>query len=158
VTPVAANQFDVNASTVALTASTAKTVVGVLAATNVALKLLEASASFDGATSSNAPALVDFARITFATNPPGTNSTSVTPAKREPGRAETIQATAGITWTAEPTVVTAQHSKDVGQFNGCYHLIHPFASPLVIVGAKGFGIRANSPNNVNFTGHLTCEE
>lgn len=155
---MAMNQFDVDAATVALVASTPKTVVGVLAAANVALKLTEASASFDGAVSTNAPVVVNFARITFATNPPGTNSSSFTPGKRDTARRETVQATAATAWTSEPTVVTPQHSKDIGQYNGCYHYIHPFASPLVLEGGKGFGIRGTSPNNVNFTGHLTCEE
>jgi hypothetical protein len=157
---MAANKFDVPFRTVALTAAVAKTVVGVKASTNVALELIEACASFDGATSSNAPAVVDFNRCTFATNSPGTNSTSLTlgNTKRDPGRAETIQATGAHTWSAEPTVLTAQHSKDIGQFNGLYHYINPFSAPHIIVGGQGFVITCSSPNNVNATGHLTCVE
>ncbi len=155
---MAANQFDVNFSQVSLTAATAESVVGVKAAANIALKILESSWSANGATSSNAPAVVDFARCTFATNPPGTASTSATAQKRDPGRAETIQATAATTWTTEPTVVTPQHTKDIPQFNGCYHYIHPFSSPLIIPGGQGYVIRANSPNNVSCSGHLTAEE
>lgn len=155
---MAMNQFDVPYRSVACVAATAKSVVGLKAAANVALKLLEASVSFDGATSSNAPAVVDFNRCTFATNGPGTNSSSVTPLKRDPGRAETIQATAAFGWTTEPTVLTANHSKDVGQFNGLYHYINPFASPHIIVGGQGFTITVTSPNNVNTTGSLAAEE
>src|SRR5688572_20733405 len=151
-------QFDLPFRSVALTAATAKSTVGVKAAANVCLKLLEAAASFDGATSSNAPAVVDFDRSTFATNGPGTSSTSLTPLKRDPGRAETVQATAAHTWTSQPTVLTANHSKDIGQFNGLYHYINPFSSPHIIVGGQGFVITMTSPNNVNATGHLTCEE
>lgn len=155
---MAKNQFDCNYRSVALVAATAKSVVGVKAAANVVLALLEASVSFDGATSSNAPAVCDFNRSTFATNSPGTSSTSLTPVKRDPGRAETIQATAAHTWTTEPTVLTAQHSKDVGQFNGLYHYINPFASPHIIVGGQGFCLTITSPNNVNVSGHLSLEE
>lgn len=159
---MAANIFDVPYRSVALVAATAKTVVGVKAAANVALKLTEACASMDGATSSNAPAVIDFNRATFATNSPGTASTTFTPnataGKRDPGRAETVQATCATAWTTEPTVLTAQHSKDIGQFNGLYHYINPFASPHLIVGGQGFTITGTSPNNVNITGHLTCEE
>lgn len=157
---MAMNQFDVPFRSVALVAATAKTVVGVKAAANVCLKLLEAKASFDGATSSNAPAVVDWNRSTFATNAPGTSSTSITlgNTKRDPGRAETIQATGAHTWTTEPTVLTAQDPTDIGQFNGIYHYIAPFASPLVIVGGQGFCVTITSPNNVNTTGKLTCEE
>lgn len=155
---MAYNQFDVPASTVALTAATAKSVVGLLAATNVCVKITEAAVSFDGATSSNAPAVCEFMQATFATNGPGTNSTSVTPPKRDTGRGETIQATAAKTWTTEPTVLTLQYPIDVGQFNGIYHYIHPFASPFICIGAKGCVIRITSPNNVNTSCKLTAEE
>jgi hypothetical protein len=155
---MAANPCDVNFSSVALTGTTAKTVAGVKAATNVAVTVLENRFSADGATSSNAPAVVDLARCTFATNSPGTNSTSFTPLKREPGRAETVQATAGYTWTTEPTVITAQNTMDVGQFNGLYHYINPYNIPFVVAGAAGWVIRANSPNNVNCSGGITFLE
>jgi hypothetical protein len=155
---MACNQFDVPASTVALTAATAKTVLGVKAAANVCVKLTEVGASFDGATSSNAPAVCEFMQATFATNPPGTNSTSVTPAKRDTGRAETVQATAAKTWTVEPTVLTNQRPLNIGQFNGVVVFMHPFSSPFNIIGGQGAALRINSPNNVNFTGSLTGEE
>jgi hypothetical protein len=155
---MAANIVDVPYGSVALTATTAKTVVGAKAATNQAIKMLEQSVSFDGATSSNAPAVVEFNTITFATNSPGTASTSVTPLKREPGRAETTQLTAAKTWTTEPTVHAIVRTIDVGQYNGIYHYIHPFAAPHIVAGGAGFGIRITSPNNVNVSGHLTAEE
>lgn len=155
---MAMNQFDCDYNAVALTATTAKTVVGVKAAANIALKVLECSASFDGATSSNAPAKVEFGYCTFGANSPGTNSTSATLRKRDPGRNETIQATGGHTWTTEPTTITVNHSKYVGQFNGLYHYIFPFASPQVCNGGEGYVIRSTSPNNVNTTGHITAEE
>ncbi len=155
---MAYNQFDVPAETVALTATTKETVVGVLAAANVVVKITEASISFDGASSSNAPAVCEFDQITFATNAPGTNSTSVTPAKKDTGRGETIQATSGKAWTSQPTAITLQWCIDVGQFNGLYHFIHPFASPFIVIGGKGCGISITSPNNVNYSGKITAEE
>jgi hypothetical protein len=155
---MAANIVDITANTVALVAATAKTVLGLRAATNQAVRVLEMSVSFDGATSSNAPAVVEFATCTFATNAPGTASTSVTPTKREPGRAETTQLTAARTWTTEPTVVTPVRVIDIGQYNGVYHYIHPFASPHILAGGGGGIIRITSPNNVNFSGHMTAEE
>jgi hypothetical protein len=155
---MAANIVDITANTVALTASTAKTVLGIKAATNQAVKVLEQSVSFDGATSSNAPTVVEFATCTWGTNSPGTNSTSVTPTKREPGRAETTQMTAAKTWSTEPTVITLVRAVDIGQYNGVYHYIHPFAAPHVVAGAAGFVIRITSPNNVNCSAHITAEE
>jgi hypothetical protein len=155
---VAANIFDVPASAVACVAATAKTVLGVFAATNVRLKVTEYVASFDGATSTNAPAIVEANRCTFGANPPGTNSTSVTPVKRDSGAAETIQATAGKAWTTEPTTHTQQRVYDVGQYNGTLVVMLPFSAPHIVVGASGFAIRVTSPNNVNFGGHITAEE
>ena len=114
---MAYNQFDVGAQTVSYTTGL-KTAIGVKASTNVCVKLTEARFSFDGSTSGNAPAQCEFDQITFATNAPGTNSSSATPAKLDTGRAETIQATAGITWTSQPTVITVQWPVAVGQYNG----------------------------------------
>lgn len=155
---MAHNKFDVPASTVALTATTAKSVLGIKAAANVPVKATEVQISFDGATSSNAPAVCESMQSTFATNGPGTNSTSVTPPKRDTGRAETIQATAAKTWTAEPTVLTLQRVIDIGQFNGVYHNIFPFDTPFIIIGGQGLVLRLTSPNNVNFSGGFTAEE
>jgi hypothetical protein len=155
---MANNQFDVPASTVALTAATAKSVLGIKASTNVCIKVTEVATSFDGATSSNAPAVCEFMQATFATNGPGTNSTSVTPPKRDTGRAETIQATAAKTWSTEPTVLTLQRPLDIGQFNGVVVYMHPFASPFIIIGGQGAVLRINSPNNVNFSGSIAAEE
>jgi hypothetical protein len=155
---VAYNQFDVPATTVALTAATAKSVLGSKAATNVCVKLTEVSTSFDGATSTNAPAVCEVMQATFATNGPGTNSTSVTPPKRDTGRAETIQSTHAKNWTTEPTVLTLQRTLDIGQYNGVVCYMHPFASPIVIIGGQGYVLRITSPNNVNFSGGLVEEE
>ncbi len=152
------NQFDVPFTTVALTATTAKSVVGVKAATNVVVKITEVSASFDGATSTNAPAVCELMQSTFGANGPGTNSTSVTPPKRDTGRAETIQATAAKNWTTEPTTLTLQQSVDIGQYNGALVKMFPFASPFVVIGGQGVVHRVTSPNNVNCSGGLMGEE
>lgn len=155
---MAHNKFDVPFSTVALTAATLKSTVGVKAAANVCLKLTEIAVSFDGATSSNAPVVCEQKQSTFATNSPGTNSTSVTPAKRDTGRAETVQGTAAKNWTTEPTVLTLQRSIDIGQFNGAMHNIYTFDSPFIVIGGQGFVHCLTTPNNVNTSGFLTGEE
>lgn len=156
---MAHNKFDCPSVTiVALTATVAKSVLGVKAAANVCVLVTEVQISFDGATSSNAPAVCESMQSTFAANSPGTNSTTVTARKRDTGRAETVQATMAHTWTAEPTVLTMQRAIEVGQFNGCYHNIFPFDTPFVVIGAQGFVIRITSPNNVNFHGGITGVE
>lgn len=104
--------------TVALSASVAKTVAGLKAPANQCVKILEVSCSHDGATSSNAPDITEFARCTFSTNSPGTNSTSVTIGKKDPGRDETVQTTAGHTWTVEPQAITNFRAINLAQYNG----------------------------------------
>jgi hypothetical protein len=148
-------QADLPWVTVALVAATAKSVGSLKAAANQAIKILEIRASHDGATSSNAPDVTDFGRCTFGVA--GTASAQ-TPGKKDPGRAEAIQTTGNITYTVEPTTITAQESVNLAQYNGLYHYIIPFAAPLIVVGGQGFLVRQNSPNNVNSTGKIEYEE
>lgn len=154
---MAYNQFDVPAQAVSY-ATGLKTAIGIFAATNVCVKVLESVFSFDGSTSTATPAQCEFDQITFATNAPGTNSTTVTPSKSDTGRGETIQATAGKTWTAQPTVISLQWPIAVAQYNGIYHAVNPFVSPFIAIGGKGCGISINSSATVNFSGRLHAEE
>lgn len=155
--PMAYNQFDVPAQTVSY-ATGLKTALGIFASTNICVKAMEGMFSFDGSTSTATPAQCEWDQITFATNPPGTNSTTVTPAKSDTGRAETIQATCGKTWTVQPTVITTQWPVAVAQYNGIYHYVNPFVSPFIIIGGKGGGLSINSSATVNFSGKLHAEE
>jgi hypothetical protein len=47
---------------------------------------------------------------------------------------------------------------DIGQYNGGFVYICPQTSPIILSGGKGFVVRVTSPNNVNCTSDLTCEE
>ena len=143
-------------STVSLSTGTAKTVATLKAASNQAIKILEISASHDGATSSNAPDVTQINRWDNSTT--GTAGSTPTPTKKDPGRAETIQTTTGINYSAEPTVYTSYRNINLAQYNGLYHYICPLTAPLVVVGGKGIAITQNSPNNVNSTGHIEFEE
>lgn len=93
-------------SVVALAAATAKTVVGVKAHANSGLLLRKVRFTFDGTTATAVPVTVEVGYCTWATNSPGTNSTSITPFQAN-GRPLTVGFTAGKTWTTEPTVITA---------------------------------------------------
>lgn len=86
-------------------AATAKSILGVKAHANSGLILKQAHVDLDGVTASEKPVLIELCQATFATNSPGTNSTSVTPVQ-QCGRVMTAGFTAGKTWTAEPTVLT----------------------------------------------------
>ena len=156
---MAAMLLDVPFSAVSLSAATLKTVVGVKAAANVNLKVLEAACSFNGADSTAVPVLVGTGvSNTFATNSPGTNSTSITPIKRDQHYTETFQGTAAHTWTAEPTVKTNARALYVAAYNGLYHNIYPFSSPFICKGGNGFSVEMTAPATVLTSGHLTCEE
>lgn len=87
---------------VALTAATAKSSLGVLAPAQFGVDLIAVRVGIDTTTT----LLVELCQSTFATNAPGTNSTSVTPTQVY-GRSITTGFTAARTWTAEPTVLTA---------------------------------------------------
>jgi hypothetical protein len=135
-----------------------KTVAGFKTPTNQVVKVLEVLCSHDGNTSGNTPDITDLARCTFGNNAPGTNSTTVTLGKKDPGRAESVQTSGATTWTTEPTTVTPFRSFNLPQYNGLYHHILPFAAPLIVVGGQGFVVRQNSPNAVNSSGHMEFEE
>lgn len=90
---------------VALASAAAKTVVGVKAHANSGLLLCGFVVSSDGTDHTKTPFLVEITYVTWATNGPGTNSTSTTP-RQIRGRVLTPGFTSGKTWTTEPTVET----------------------------------------------------
>lgn len=91
------------------TTAVARTILGVKSNAAFGIDLRKISIAFDGVTASNTPVLVELVYVTFATNPPGTNSTSVTPAQSY-GRVVANGVTAASTWTVEPTVITVLKS------------------------------------------------
>jgi hypothetical protein len=90
---------------VSLSASVAKSVLGVSASSSSGVDLRKLRVGFE-AGPFNVPVLVQLCYATFSVNPPGTNSTSVG-INQVYGR--TIAATglsAGANWTVEPQVLT----------------------------------------------------
>ncbi len=79
---------------VSLAADTAKSVIGVKGHANFGIDLVGFRVGFIDVNAAEAPVIVELCYATFATNSPGTNSTSVTPAQIY-GRATTVGATAG---------------------------------------------------------------
>src|SRR5258708_2157362 len=96
---------------VALVAATAKTVLGVLAPAQFGVDWTSWSIAFDGVSATNTPVLVELCACTFATNPPGTNSTTIT-VQQDYGRAIVAGFTAAYAWTAanHPPPTTPLHS------------------------------------------------
>lgn len=155
---MAANGFNVPFSAVALSSGVAKTVVGVKAPANQAVKVLGIRLTFDGGTSTEQPVLCEYGTCTFATNPPGTNSTTVAGQKRDPGRQETVQTAAAKNWTAEPTVITQFDAMYVPGYNGGQQEYIPFDKPVIVPGGAGFVCRLTAQAARNCSGALVCEE
>jgi hypothetical protein len=153
------NVVDVQYAAVA-TSTTPKTVVGVLASTHIALRWLESCVSVNSGTSTDVPSKVELCANTFGTNPPGTNSTSITVAngKRDSAR-DAPQFTAAYGWTTEPTTITVLRTLYDPQYNGVYHYINPINSPYIVVGAGGASIRVTAGTGTpSVSGHMTVEE
>jgi hypothetical protein len=144
------------AAAVALVANTAKTVVGVLAPAQFGVDWTGFDMSFDGVTASAVPVLVELCSVTFATNPPGTNSTSIT-LTQDYGRAITAGFTAAYNWTAEPTVVTPFDAFDLTPNGGT--IVRDFMQGRTPDSAvsTGFAIRLTAPAVVNCRGTLHFE-
>jgi len=85
-------------------AGTTLNVLGVAGNANFGICLKELWFDFDGTTATNNTVRLMLARCTFATNAPGTNSTSVT-VKQSYGRHAGTGFAAAKNWTAAPTVI-----------------------------------------------------
>lgn len=146
----------VTGGVVALTAATAKSVLGARAHANSALDLQRLRVSFDGVTASAVPVLVELCAATFATNAPGTNSTSVTPVLNY-GRSTTAGWTAAKNWTAEPTVLTVVKELLLTPNGGLIMYDFPLGqtpdSPL----NEGFVLRCTAPATVNVRASMAFE-
>ena len=142
---------------VALTAATAKTILGVRAGSTFGLDLQEASVSFDGVAAGNEPITVEVCRATFATNAPGTNSTDAAAnIVQEYGLVIAHGCTAAHTWTAEPTALSVIFSTLIHPQAGVIYQI-PLGRTPDCVGSSGFCIRITAPANVNARATLKWE-
>lgn len=135
---------------VALSAATAKTIIGAKAHANSGLDLLGFRIAFDGVTATAVPVLIEAMYCTWGANSPGTNSTSTT-VRQGGGRVLTAGFTSGKTWTTEPTTLTLLPGEEI--------LLTPNAGTLIydyVLGrdydaalAEGFAIRCTAPATVN---------
>lgn len=136
------------AATVALVAATAKSVVGVSAPAQFGVDLTKFRIAFDGVTATNAPVLVELCYATFATNGPGTNSTSIT-VQQAYGRSITAGFTAAYNWTTEPTVLTLVDGWTLTPNAGTVIYDFPLGTTPDSAVSQGFVIRCTAANNVN---------
>lgn len=143
---------------VALTAATAKSILGVKAHANSGLQLKGFMVAFDGVTASDVPALVDICYSTFASNSPGTNSTGTTEMQTY-GRVLAAGFTGAHTWTAanEPTVLTVFKQFLLAPDKGVIAYQWPLGQEPDCALAEGFVIRVNAPATVSVRATLDVE-
>lgn len=137
----------------ALSAATPKTVLAVLGPAQFGVNWLRYEISFDGATSTAVPALVELCTLTGATA--GT-STAVT-VLQVGGTTITAGFTSGTNYTAEPTVLAPFSKFTLPVYGGTG--IVPFTpgqEPNSVV-SQGFAIRVTAPAAVNCTGTMWFE-
>jgi hypothetical protein len=141
---------------VLLTAGVAKTVLGVQGNAAFGVDWLGYTLGFDGVTIGAVPVLVQVVYITFASNPPGTNSTLVS-INTNYGRAVASGMTAARTWTAEPTVVSTLSEYRLTPDAGT--IIRDFSRDRTPDSAfsEGFGLRLLAAAGVNVRASLMFE-
>lgn len=141
---------------IALTAATAKSIIGAKAHANSGLQAKGFHVAFDGVTPSAVAVLVELCYATWASNSPGTNSTSTTPVQTY-GRALTAGFTSGKTWTTEPTVLTPIKEMLLTPNAGALWFQYPLGQEPDCALGEGFVIRCTAPAGVNVRGTLDVE-
>lgn len=141
---------------VALAATTAKTILGVMAGASFGVELQYFSVAFDGVTASAVPVLIEICYCTFATNPPGTASTSVTPVQ-DYGRVIASGTTAAKTWSTEPTVLSTMDEFLLTPNGGLVKWQWPLGQAPDSAVSQGFAIRCTAPANVNVRAAMNFE-
>jgi hypothetical protein len=143
-------------ASVALAAATAKTILGVNGTSAFGVSLTGYTISFDGVTSAAVPVLVELCTATFATNAPGTASTTVSVDQRY-GRVITAGFAAARNWTTEPTVLTAFAEMWLDPYKSTWSHDYPMGSEPDTAVSNGIVIRCNAPAIVNVRATLRFE-
>ena len=142
---------------VALAAATPKSVIGVRApATISGIQLKGFTVGFDGVTATAVPVFVELCYSTFATNAPGTNSTSVT-VRQTYGRVIAASSTGARNWTTEPTVLTTIRSALLTPNGGLLVFQYPLGMEPDSAIVQGFVIRCTAPAIVNVRATMDFE-
>lgn len=144
--------FSVNSGEIALVAATTKTVVQVVAAANHRDKITGWGVSFDGVSPTAEPVLVEVLRQTTA----GTMSAGNV-RKLNSADDETLQTTAQINATVEPTASDILDSMEVHPQSG-YEKLLPMGQEFIVPGGGRLAIRCTAPANVNVVAKFFGEE
>ena len=141
---------------VALAAGEAKTILGVRGNAAFGVDFKHYAVSFDGVTPTAVPVLVEVCYATFATNAPGTASTSATIDQRY-GRTTASGMTAAKNWTTEPTVLTGLGEFLLDPNKGLVLYDWPLGESPDSDLNHGFVIRCNAPAAVNVRASIRFE-
>ena len=141
---------------VALSAATAKSILGVCGTSGFGVDLKKFRVAFDGVTASAVPVLVELCYSTFASNAPGTNSTSTT-VDQAYGRSITAGFTAAKNWTSEPTALTPLDEWLLTPAGGLVLYDFPLGDTPDSAVSNGFVLRLNAPATVNVRGTFWFE-
>lgn len=146
----------VTTAAVALVGAAPKTILGVKSAADFGIDLKKYRVAFDGVTASAIPVLMELCYCTWATNGPGTNSTSRTPAQLY-GRVIAHGVTAASAWTAEPTVLTVIEEHLITPAGGLEIYDFPLGDTPDSAVSEGFALRLTAPATVSARAGLVFE-
>lgn len=142
---------------VALSAATARTVLGFKSGAQFGLRLRKVRLGFSGVTSTNTPATIQISNATFATNSPGTASTSFTPLQVY-GFGIAVSGISGAhSWTVEPTVLTAVDDFLVPTYSGSSAYDYSVGESPVCAPGEGFVLIATAAQAVNIRATMVFE-
>lgn len=143
----------------ALSAATAKTILGVKSGATTAnhgVDWTRYKIGFDGTSAAAVPVLVELCACSFGANPPGTASTSVT-INQVRGRLASTGFSAAKNWTTEPTTIVVIDSFLLTPNGGTVLYDWPLeTSPDSPLG-EGFVIRCTAPATVNVRASMGFE-
>ena len=139
------------------TGTALKTILQAVAAANHRVLLKGFGISFDGASPTGVPILVNIQRQTGT----GTGGSAVTARKKNEGDNETVQTTglkgpAG-TWTAEPTAGEIVRTYLVHPQSGQVEYF-PFGEEIPVIGGNRCAIVVTAPAGVNAAAFFDCDE
>lgn len=148
-----------SSSAVALAATTAKTVLMVIAPASFGIDLKKFRLSFDGTTATATPALIELVSSTNATNStPGTNNTNENSnIVQTYGRSITTGFTAFSGSTSEPTVLTVIDSFLLTPTGGTLFYDFPLGDTPDSAVSTGLGLRVTAPAIVNVRASMHFE-
>ncbi|MEV0830903.1 MULTISPECIES: hypothetical protein [Streptosporangiaceae] len=146
---------------VTLTGGTARTILGVKSGATTAnhgVDLRKLRVGFNGTSASAVPVLVEVCAATFATNAPGTQSTSVT-VRQAYGRLVGTGFTAAKAWNAsnEPTVLTVIEEFLLTPNGGLVLYEWALAEGPDSALGEGFALRCTAPAGVDVRAGLWFE-